>query len=385
MKVLTVDDSRTIRLLVRQALAPLEFDEILEAENGEVALGKVAETRVDLVILDVTMPVMDGPTTLRRLRDSHPEVPVIMLTAEAEKATVVEILKLGVSSYLLKPFQADQLVTEVRKVLLLGDGESATDHSGASEDDDKPVVMVVDDKETVLESAEKLLSPLARVITTTNASEAVDLASKYAPKLIFLDLVIPGVDVLELFSILRVQARLKETRFLAMAIRTMVDEIQQARKKGFDGLLMKPFTEETIQQVFKRNLQGSEALVDYGPGYATLRFPASGDYEGLGQAVVSQQTQKKVTEAFYEVADSACSRLLLDLSNLTSSDASLFTCLTSLQTNAQELGISLGMVVPQNGLARTLGDLSETSKTPIYRTLEEATTDLPKAEEATAS
>jgi len=126
IKILSVDDSRTIRLIVGRALRP--YDCVLcEAANGEEGLAAAAREKPDLVLLDVTMPVMDGVTMLTQLKEDPAlkAIPVIMLTAESGRDNVMHIARLGVRDYLVKPFKEEQLVEKVSRVVQLRKKEAA--------------------------------------------------------------------------------------------------------------------------------------------------------------------------------------------------------------------------------------------------------------------
>jgi two-component system, cell cycle response regulator len=119
-RILSVDDSRTIRMIVTKALRSYDCT-IVEASNGEEGLKRAAETPPDLILLDITMPVMDGITMLTNLR-ADPQLkatPVIMLTAESARENVLHIAKLGIRDYLVKPFREAQLVEKVGRVVRL--------------------------------------------------------------------------------------------------------------------------------------------------------------------------------------------------------------------------------------------------------------------------
>ncbi|MEI2724741.1 MAG: response regulator [Verrucomicrobiota bacterium] len=120
MKILSVDDSKTIRLIVKRAFAPYDCT-VCEATNGEEGLAAAANERPDLIVLDITMPVMDGVTMLTALKadPNLKSIPVIMLTAESGRENVAYIAKLGVRDYLVKPFQDAQLIEKVKRVLAL--------------------------------------------------------------------------------------------------------------------------------------------------------------------------------------------------------------------------------------------------------------------------
>jgi two-component system cell cycle response regulator len=119
-KILSVDDSRTIRMIVGRTFKPYDC-QICEAGNGEEGLAAAAREKPDLIILDVTMPVMDGVTMLGKLKE-NPElktIPVIMLTAESGRENVLQIAKLGVRDYLVKPFKEEQLIEKAGRIVTL--------------------------------------------------------------------------------------------------------------------------------------------------------------------------------------------------------------------------------------------------------------------------
>ncbi len=119
-KILSVDDSRTIRMIVGRTFKPYDC-QICEAGNGEEGLAAAAREKPDLIILDVTMPVMDGVTMLGKLKE-NPElktIPVLMLTAESGRENVLQIAKLGVRDYLVKPFKEEQLIEKAGRIVTL--------------------------------------------------------------------------------------------------------------------------------------------------------------------------------------------------------------------------------------------------------------------------
>jgi CheY-like chemotaxis protein len=126
MRVLTVDDSRAIRIMVRKLCIELGF-EVTEAENGEAALAALSggAQKHDLIVLDITMPVLDGPSALERLRQQGDQTPVIMLTSERQQSIVDRIEKLGVSGYVKKPFTRDELKDAIIKAVGLPQSTAA--------------------------------------------------------------------------------------------------------------------------------------------------------------------------------------------------------------------------------------------------------------------
>jgi two-component system cell cycle response regulator len=120
VKILSVDDSRTVRCIVGAALLP--YDCILcEAANGAEGLALARREKPDLIVLDVSMPVMDGITMLTYLKEDPElkEIPVLMLTAVSDHNTVVHIARLGAHDYLVKPFHGARLVEKMGRLVSL--------------------------------------------------------------------------------------------------------------------------------------------------------------------------------------------------------------------------------------------------------------------------
>jgi two-component system chemotaxis response regulator CheY len=112
MKILLVDDSSSMRRIQKTQLGNLGITNIIEAEDGEDALEKLAENMpVDLVCLDINMPKMDGMTCLKRIRDNaeYKDVKIVMVTSESEKKKVIEAIQAGANNYLVKPFTPESL------------------------------------------------------------------------------------------------------------------------------------------------------------------------------------------------------------------------------------------------------------------------------------
>ena len=113
--VLIVDDDAGIRDALRFALD--ESYAVLDAPHGRSALDIVRTERVDLVLLDILMPEVDGLEILQELKALEPDLPVIMLTAVKTVRTTVAAMKLGASDYVTKPFQEDELLAAIRQAL----------------------------------------------------------------------------------------------------------------------------------------------------------------------------------------------------------------------------------------------------------------------------
>jgi len=116
-KVLTVDDSRTMRDMVTFTLKGAGY-EVVEAADGQQAMSVIAANKVDLVITDLNMPVMDGLTLIRKLRaiPAHRTLPILTPTTEADDKKKAEGRAAGATGWIVKPFNPDKLVSVVQKV-----------------------------------------------------------------------------------------------------------------------------------------------------------------------------------------------------------------------------------------------------------------------------
>lgn len=115
VRILIAEDEERLRKVIKKYLMNEGYD-VLEAENGEEALSVLDMEEVDLIILDVMMPVMDGWLTLKTIRKTS-QVPVMMLTARTDEEDTVFGFELGADDYVAKPFRARELVARVKALL----------------------------------------------------------------------------------------------------------------------------------------------------------------------------------------------------------------------------------------------------------------------------
>ncbi|MCK5147486.1 response regulator [bacterium] len=120
MKVLVVDDSSTMRRILTNCVTEAGYSDILQAADGVEALGMLQQNDdVGLVFADWHMPNMDGFTMLQEIKgsDQTKHIPVIMVTTQAEKQSVMDALKTGASNYIVKPFTPDIIKEKIKEVL----------------------------------------------------------------------------------------------------------------------------------------------------------------------------------------------------------------------------------------------------------------------------
>ena len=117
MRIMLVDDSKTMREFQRNILGQLGYSELEEACDGQDALSKLSAFNPELILVGWNMPNMDGLTFVKNIRQQGIKTPIIMVTTESEKARVIEAIKAGVNKYVVKPFTPEQLSERVNETM----------------------------------------------------------------------------------------------------------------------------------------------------------------------------------------------------------------------------------------------------------------------------
>ena len=115
--ILICDDAAFMRMMIKDILTKNGYTVVGEAENGAKAVEKYAELKPYLVLMDITMPEMDGIQALKKIKEADPSATVIMCSAMGQQAMVIESIQSGAKDFIVKPFQADRVLEAVRKVV----------------------------------------------------------------------------------------------------------------------------------------------------------------------------------------------------------------------------------------------------------------------------
>ena len=116
--ILVCDDAAFMRMMIKDILTKNGYVVVGEAENGAKAVEKYNETKPDLVLMDITMPEMDGIQALKKIKEGDPGAMVIMCSAMGQQAMVIESIQSGAKDFIVKPFQADRVLEAVKKVVV---------------------------------------------------------------------------------------------------------------------------------------------------------------------------------------------------------------------------------------------------------------------------
>jgi len=119
LRILTVDDNPTMRRIILNTLRRVGYSDIIEASNGKDAMAKLQVEKIDFVITDWDMPEMDGIELVSNIRksDEFKSLPVIMISTRSVKEDIIEALKTGVNSYIVKPFTPDTLKEKINQII----------------------------------------------------------------------------------------------------------------------------------------------------------------------------------------------------------------------------------------------------------------------------
>ncbi|MCM2273313.1 MAG: response regulator [Candidatus Didemnitutus sp.] len=339
-KILTVDDSKTVRIIVRKAFKPYDC-EILEAANGVEGLAVAAKEMPDLILLDVTMPVMDGVEMLTKLK-ADPQlkgIPVMMLTAEGGRDNVLKIAKIGVRDYIVKPFKEDVLVEKAGRIIELkplADGPAK-----ARSIFDPANILVVEDKPAIVQQIQEGLKHTPwKIQGVATQGEAIDLCSKTPPDLIIISLSLPEDAAFTLFRIVRTNVKTKYTPVFGLVVKTEVAPQQQAQNVGFTTVITKPIDVSELEGKIAKamNLDTSQRYFGIEDGALMMRLP-----ENCSPSVIAEVTAY-VKPKFAEAVDAGHNRAVIDVHHLKSLHMGIIKLMVHTMQTCRELGLQFALV-----------------------------------------
>ncbi|HZZ57063.1 MAG TPA: response regulator [Opitutaceae bacterium] len=339
-KILTVDDSKTVRIIVRKAFKGFDC-EILEAANGVEGLALAAKDMPDLILLDVTMPVMDGVEMLTKLK-ADPQlkgIPVMMLTAEGGREHVLKIAKIGVRDYIVKPFKEDLLVDKAGRII---DLKPLSDGPGRIRSILDPVdILVVEDKPAIFEQIKDGLKHTPWTIHgADHQAQALDLCAKKLPDLILVSLSLPDDSAFALLRALRAAPRTKYVPVFAMVVKTELDIQAQAQQVGFTAIITKPI--DTVELEAKAakamNLDTSSRYYRVDGDFVIMSLP-----ENCSSSVLAEAAHYLKTK-FSDGVDAGHNRAIIDIHAVRSLHMGVIKLLLQAMQTARELAMHFALV-----------------------------------------
>jgi two-component system cell cycle response regulator len=373
-KILTVDDSKTVRIIIKKAFTSFDVD-IVEAANGVEGLSVAAKERPNLILLDVTMPVMDGVEMLTKLKadPALKGIPVIMLTAEGGRDHVLKIAKIGIRDYVIKPFKEEVLIEKVGRIVEL---KAIADGQTKPKSISDPIdILLFDDKPAIVQQIQEGLKHTPWNITgVTNQNEAVDHATRTPPDLMIVSLSLPDDTAFNFFRTIRANLKTKYTPVFALAVKTEVAQQQQAQTVGFSAIVTKPLDMADLESRIAKamNLDTSKRYYAFDGDMLVMRLPEGCSLGVLAE--VSSYLKPKLTEA----VDSGFSKAVIDISPIKTLHMGIIKMLMQSMQTCRDLGMQFALVGNPQIISECKG-FEDTRDWTFYNSLDDARIDLGKA------
>jgi two-component system cell cycle response regulator len=366
-KILTVDDSKTVRIIVKKAFKSFDCD-ILEAANGVEGLAVAAKEAPDVILLDITMPVMDGVEMLTKIKADPllKGIPVIMLTAEGGREHVLKIAKIGVRDYIVKPFKEELLVEKVMRIVDIKPLSEANQRTKTIFD--PADILVVEDKPAIVQQIQEgLRSTPWRVHGVSTTGEAIDFCGRTTPDLVMSSLSLPEDGGFTLFRMLRTNIKTKFTPVFALVVKTETAQQQQAQQVGFSAIITKPieFSELETRIAKAMNLDTSLRYFGLEEGTLLMRLP-----EHMTPVTINEVTsymKGKVSTA----VDTGVGRAIIDISKLKALDMPVIKLLFQFMQACTEVSIQY-ILVGNAVVAKECKGFEDTKNWTFFDSLEQA-------------
>lgn len=378
-KVLTVDDSKTVRIIVKKAFKLFDV-EIFEAANGVEGLAVAAKETPDMILLDVTMPVMDGVEMLTKLK-SDPAlkaIPVVMLTAEGGRDNVLKIAKIGVRDYLVKPFKEDVLIEKCSRVIDLKPVNEGP--AKAKSILDPADLLIIEDKPAIIQQIQDGLKHTPwKIKGVSSHTEAIDQIAKATPDLILISLSLPEEAAFTLFRLIRTNVKTKYTPVFALVVKTETTQQQQAQTVGFSAIITKPIdTQELETKVAKAmNLDTSQRYYAIEGEMMIMRLP-----EQCSPAVIAEAVAY-LKPKFAEAVDAGFNKVVIDVHQIKSLHMGIIKLLFQAMQTCRDLAMQFVLVGNAQIISECKG-FEDTRGWTFYESIEEAKSNLGKVSSSAA-
>ena len=366
-KILTVDDSEAIRTIVSKQLTEKGF-EVVEAESGAKALEILEPGGFDVVLLDVSMPEMDGPTMLKQMRERGDKTPVLLVTSESKKSTVTDALKSGIVDFIFKPFQPEELEAKVNKALQQGGGENGGEEAADSEQKEQVDLLLIDPKENVAKRLRTLVPEKLSMESATSSNEGLTKCRQKNFKVVFCDVTMPSVKP-SVFSG-QVKSLLPDCMLAAMVLRTDPLTLDSAKSQGFDTIIHKPFDVDQLEDLVFKHFKIQDVMT-VSDNILTVK-PFTGKEERIKKYYAS--LKELMYEQFPEIAAACYEHVFLDFSESALVDThadQLAPILSDARDATRKMGLDF-RVVGSEEFRKGLSANTKTASLPAFESLDAA-------------
>jgi len=365
-KILSVDDSRMIHTLIGKGFNGYDV-QLVFASNGQEGLEVAAREMPDVILLDVTMPVMDGIECLGKLKadPALKDIPVIMLTAEAGKENVLKIAKMGVRDYIVKPFSEAGIIDRVSRLVDLKPkgGVAAPTPPAAAAATVAPAaqasgpkkqksvteaikVLIVEEYPAIIESITKAVSKIGwNVVGCASPAEALPhvaatVPPNDTPDVILISLAFPNKAALSFYASVRSNPQLKTVPVMGLCVKTATFEQNDAKETGFAGSITKPLdlVELPDRLVRAMNLDNTPLFYSSEGDVQILSIPQ--DFSDTGSVDLVRYSRPKLAG----FVNAGYAKLIMDLSGVKKFEIPLLRAVASILSECNSLDIAWRIV-----------------------------------------
>jgi DNA-binding response OmpR family regulator len=377
-RILSIDASPQTRASIAEVVKGMSFD-FDEAEDGEAGLERLRAGGYDLVIMEAKLPTLEGVEVLERMRVLHDNTPVLVLTEIAKRTVVASMMKLGISDYMLKPFEGTDLATKITKALTTPQqrAASAAALAGAAaggspaSKSSKPAaaatpsvdILIIDDIDNVHKKLKSMLPAKMTTASALDAAAAMAEARAHLFRVIIIDVELPEVTEGHLLAQLRVLQ--PQAAWIALALRSTTSG---TKKDGFDGVMHKPFTAGEVDELMQTYFDNQQELVTHEEFCVKI-----GGFTGSENRLEKyfDRVGELANTAFEQIAAACYDQTIVDLTHLPHRPDRIPKFIQALNSSSTKLGLALRLV-GSNELKTLLASFDETNTVVVCTSLEEA-------------
>ena len=365
-KILSVDDSRMIHTLIGKGFNGYDV-QLVFASNGQEGLDVAAREMPDVILLDVTMPVMDGIECLGKLKadPALKDIPVIMLTAEAGKENVLKIAKMGVRDYIVKPFSEAGIIDRVSRLVDLKPkgGVAAPTPPAAAAAPVAPAaqasgpkkqksvteaikVLIVEEYPAIIESITKAVSKIGwNVVGCASPAEALPhvaatVPPNDTPDVILISLAFPNKAALSFYASVRSNPQLKTVPVMGLCVKTATFEQNDAKETGFAGSITKPLDLVELPDRLVRAMNLDNTPLFYTSEGDVQILSISQDFSDTGSVDLVRYSRPKLAG----FVNAGYAKLIMDLSGVKKFEIPLLRAVASILSECNSLDIAWRIV-----------------------------------------
>jgi two-component system cell cycle response regulator len=311
----------------------------------------------DVILLDVTMPIMDGVECLGKLKadPALKDIPVIMLTAEAGKENVLKIAKMGVRDYIVKPFTEANVIDRVSRLVTLKPKAAVTAPAPAATAPaakktriatDAIKILVVDEHPAIAESIAKAVAKRGwKVVNCPSPAEAqphiaTTVPAEETPDAILVSLAFPSKAALKFYQSVRMNPALKGVPLVGLSVKTATFDQNEAKETGYCAIFTKPLELGELPDRIARAMELDITPLFYSNEGDCQVVTIPQDLSETGSLDLTRQSRKKIAD----FVNAGFAKLIIDLTGVSKFEIPLIRAVTSIIHECNSLDIKWRIV-----------------------------------------